>query len=631
MDNNDDNLLNAIAGAIDMALVRQCTLKLHELERSTSNSAFKASTDYVMELMHEAGLSDIERYPLPCDGTTTFGDCTMPEAWDCIGRCHLEVVSPEFPETERILADTDTEPLNASIWSIPTPPEGITAQLIALKDLPENDFSRAKGKIVLCNFAPAGETIHGLASAGAVGLVSFSRNCLESNPDDVQWMNGPGRFGWYYATGDHRLWNFSITPRRGAMVEQRLDSGEEILLHAVMNTRVYNGTTYTVTGLLPGRSTQEIALLAHMYEPFLPDNSAGVALTISAAKALRDLSRSGTIPELEKGIRVIFSMERYGFSVWFHNRNRSRAIIAAFNMDMVCLPTFRFAGIPLELRHSSAAVPFFGEILLRNRFRKSFPLLPLQETAGILSGDTFGADLPFNIPTNWLFTPAKPGCQHNSGKIFSCPDWEVAECVVKTVAETVGRLATVRCGQEAQAMLAEIRKGVAADASSDFQRLNGTLSDGAIHPCAAQIVGDFLKNYHAKRLLAINAFCPKTVSQAQTMEIIEQIAQKHPAEISADGVVPLSSDEMCASRLVIVRDLSAGLPMSLARIPENERKRLPAAPPPLLIALLDGSRSLFDAASIAGFMLRQTFHGNDLREWMDYFRRLAEYGYFKLR
>ena len=118
MDNNDDNLLNAIAGAIDMALVRQCTLKLHELERSTSNSAFKASTDYVMELMHEAGLSDIERYPLPCDGTTTFGDCTMPEAWDCIGRCHLEVVSPEFPETERILADTDTEPLNASSWSI---------------------------------------------------------------------------------------------------------------------------------------------------------------------------------------------------------------------------------------------------------------------------------------------------------------------------------------------------------------------------------------------------------------------------------------------------------------------------------------------------------------------------------
>ena len=507
------------ASMLDMDYIKKHSLKLNELERSTDNVDFIASSKYVENLMIEAGISEVERYAIPLDGVTTYDDCTMPYAWERTGRSTLEIVDPSLPESERMLADTDVELLNAVIWSPPTPEGGVTAELIDLKSVESEDWSEVAGKIVLCNRSPIGEMRRKLALAGAVGLVSYVENTLAANPDDVRWMNGVGWCGWYYVKGNKMLWNYSITPRKGDMLAKKLASGEKITLKAVMNTRIYEGETYTVTGRIPGKSKEEIALFAHMYEPFVPDDAAGVVISIAIAKAVREMVKKGLIPPLEKSIRLVFGMERYGFSEYFHDLKRSGKIISATNMDSVCHSTLKIAGVLPELRHSPASAPCFDVALIREYLQKRYPELPYRVTPGNLSDDTFGADTPFNIPTCWLHTPPAIDRHHNSGAIFAEADWYMAEISFNVWTAYLAELATVKRGRNDRSLVKRVIKAVKADAEKDFKRLAKNLKEGSFNAYAGNVIGEFLVDYFTRRVLSLNNYIAKAVKASEIRKI----------------------------------------------------------------------------------------------------------------
>ena len=354
------DLLKLCGDALDMSWVDKHSRAIYALERSSSNKDFLKSTDYVLEVMREAGFSQIERYAIPCDGVTTFDDCTMPLAWNRTGRSTLEMVSPE----KQLLADTDEEPVNAVIWSPPTPAGGVTAELKSLRSAVSEDYHEFAGKIVLWDDSPSAVKKLKLARAGALGIVAYVDSIYDSNPDDVRWMNGVGLRGWYYTKEDPQMWVFSITPRKGRALEERLAAGEKIELKAVMNTEVAPGEIYTVTGVIPGRSPEEHALIAHMYEPFIVDDATGTMLSIAIGKALKELSEQGRIAPLEKSLRVVFSMERYGFTEFFCNRERSGKIISMFSMDSVCHTTYKTT-LP-QLRNSPASAPGADTVIMKN-------------------------------------------------------------------------------------------------------------------------------------------------------------------------------------------------------------------------------------------------------------------------
>ena len=111
------DLIKLCASAIDMEWVKKHAFAINAMERTTANNDFAKSTEYIKHLMEEAGFSQVERYALPCDGVTTYDDCTMPLAWDRTGRSTLEMIAPE----KKLLADSDVEPITSVIWSPPTP------------------------------------------------------------------------------------------------------------------------------------------------------------------------------------------------------------------------------------------------------------------------------------------------------------------------------------------------------------------------------------------------------------------------------------------------------------------------------------------------------------------------------
>ena len=619
------------ASRLDMDFIKTHSLKLNQLERNTDNSEFAVSSKYVEDLMIQSGLSDVERYALPLDGETSYDDCTMPFAWDRTGRSTLEIIDPALPESERMLADTDVEPLNAVIWSPPTPEGGITAELVSLQSAKSDDWSEFAGKIVLCNTSPIGAMRRKLALSGAVGLVSYVENTLETNPDDVRWMNGVGWCGWYYVKGDKMLWNYSITPRKGARLAERLSAGEKITLKAVMNTRVYEGETYTVTGRIPGKSKEELALFAHMYEPFVPDDAAGVVISIAVAKALKEMEQEGVIPPLEKSIRLVFGMERYGFSEYFHNKKRSGKIISATNMDSICHATLKLAGVLPELRHSPASAPCFDVALIREYLQKRYPELPYRETPGNLSDDTFGADTPFNIPTCWLHTPPAVYRHHNSGAIFNEADWFLAEVSFNVWTAYLAELGTVKRGRGDRSLVKRVIKAVKLDAEKDFKRLAEGLKNKTYNAYAGNVIGDFLVEYFTRRVLSLNNFVAKSVKAVEVKKIFNDIRRKFaPASLEID-VYLLSNSEARMAYMYVKRCKERRQIMSLTMMPSEERSGFIATPSMLMQALLDGKRNLYEAYVISCFMLKTAMDFKATAGLVAFFKKLAPYGYYEIK
>ncbi len=623
--------LAVASAAIDMEFVRKHTSKVNELEITTDNSDFKLSTEYIADLMRGIGMADVERYAIPMDGVTTYDDCTMPLAWDRTGRSTLEIVDSKLSLEERMIADTDVQPLNAAIWSPPTPAGGVTAELVSLQKANSDDWSCFAGKIVLCNRTPIGSLMRKLALSGAVGLVSYVENTLESNPDDVRWMNGVGWFGWYYIKRDKPIWNFSITPRQGAALDARLAAGEKIILKAVMNTRVYEGETYTVTGRIPGKSQEEIALFAHMYEPFPTDDASGVVISIAIAKALMEMVKTGAIPPLEKSIRLVFSMERFGFSEYFHNMKNSRKIISGINMDSVCLSTLKLAGILPELRHSPASAPCFDTALMRIYLQKGFPEFPFMENPGTLSDDTFAADTPFNIPTCWLNTPVAVNRHHNTGAVFAEIDWEVAETVYTVITTYLAEVATVRKNHGDKELKSRVVKEIIKDAEHEFKKLQKMLVSGALNSYAGNIVGDFLTKYFTDRIVSLNLIVPELVEKSQIKKKIAKLRKRYaPVSLKLD-IYELRNSELRMAHMYVTRDSKVRQIMSLARVPEEDRYNFIAVPEMLLQALLDGKRNLYEAYVISNYMLNRKSDFKETAGLVEFFKRLEKYGYYTIK
>ena len=603
---------------IDKEWVKEHSVKLNLLERSSANDDFLASTDYVLGLMKEAGFSAIERYAIPCDGVTTSDDCTMPLAWNRSGRSTLEIVSPE----KKLLADSDLQPISSVIWSAPTPPGGVTAELISRRSLKSGDWHEAAGKIVLWDNSPNGQEKVKLARSGALGIAAFVDSIYDTNPDDVRWMNGVGLKGWYYTKEDEKTWVFSITPRHGRELEARLAAGEKIILKAVMVTKVEPGEIYTVTGVIPGKSDEEMALVAHMYEPFVPDDAAGVLLSLAVGKALKEMAEQGIIPPLEKTLRVIFSMERYGFSEYFLNAERRKKIISTINMDSICHATLKEAGTLPVLRSSPASAPYFETVLMRNFLQKDFPELPFEKTPGNLSDDTFMADKPYHIPCSWLFTPPAPGRHHNTGAVFAAPDWEIGFAVTAVVTAFHAKVNAAAAGSGSNELLQEIIEGVKADAVEDFNRLATAVSD-----YDRAVIGSFLVSYHTQRITAFNRFVPGAADEKAVTRMIEEIREALVPAVSSTPVAP--ADPLAG--MTVTRAEGFSQLMSFAKVPLPERYTVLRHPEMLHLALLDGKHSCYAAFIISNFFLQRTPSPDESGKLAETFRFLAQYGYWSIK
>ena len=294
--------------------------RIHAHDRWYNYSEGKKTTDLVEDLMRELGMVDVQTLRFPSDGKINHGGWVMPLCWDARDG-FLELLRPDG--TKELICSYKDTPCSLMLYSHPA---DVTAQL-ALPD--EEDV---KGKIVLFRHKHVSmDEVLTYLDRGAVGIISailagphYGKAGFEYLEDVTQWCN----YRLPLWDVPQKPFGFSLTPRKGKMLEELILSGEPVFVHAVSDTEMIPGTIPFVTGVLPGETDEEILLTGHLFEEGANDNASGVAESLAVVRSLAEKKH-------KRGIRLAFTNEARSFQAYLNNVKDIPRIAAGINVDMV--------------------------------------------------------------------------------------------------------------------------------------------------------------------------------------------------------------------------------------------------------------------------------------------------------
>jgi aminoglycoside 3-N-acetyltransferase len=377
-------------------------VELFEFSRWSSFDKILGLAQRIAEKMRAVGLEDVRLIEFPADGRTAYGGWVMPRAYDAL-QARLALLAPGEPA--RVLADYRTNPTSLMLYSLPTPPEGITADLVVADALQDFTPDRLAGKLVLTSGIGV-KYSRAAMRAGAVGLVSDCRNGHRwfKNGPEVDRTNE-----WHNYTippGDiaNKGFGFSISPDQGRQLRARLDAGETLRLHTEVKTRHYDGVLPVISGRLPGLESEEVFLTGHYDEFGADDNCSQVAVALEAVRAIRALLEAGTIPPLRRSLRILFPMEVRGFNALIQNEAETRNLCVGLNIDTVGTDQNAVTST-CTLSDSFAALPSFADDLVAEllaRIAAENPLFRWRRTHAEMIDNIFGEPL-IGAPTPSLW------------------------------------------------------------------------------------------------------------------------------------------------------------------------------------------------------------------------------------
>jgi hypothetical protein len=375
---------------------------------------FHATAEYLKNRMQQAGLSSVELVETSADGVSQVGYWTMPLAWDAKS-ARLEILDESIPAASRVLADYEKVPSSLGMWSGPTPPGGITAEVapVTKSDVRNPGRMDLRGKLALTDENPA-EIKWLLVKAGALGAI----NTFTENPglrDGRQWINAWGDDGWAFTERSTPLLSFSITPRQTALIRSLLARGP-VRVKATVDSRYYPGSYPYVTGVIGGTGPEEVLTLGHTSEQGAEDNATGVAATLEALAALHRLIKGGALPKPKRSIRVLSMGEMYG-SMHYVERNpeRIRRTVAAMCVDTPAA-SYDLAGTEYTFYMNPHVAKNFTDAFILKVASEYLPKVnrPWHEKEFTTGTDTYLAEPMVGVPTVWGYSGSGVETHHNS-------------------------------------------------------------------------------------------------------------------------------------------------------------------------------------------------------------------------
>jgi hypothetical protein len=321
-------LLRTLLESVNSDQAMRDVRTMWETDRWFTFPKFEETAKNVAAIMRRAGLEDVEIGNAPADGVTQAGFWTEPLAWD-VHVATLEIVEPQVPAGQRMLADYQKVPSSICMWSGPTPAGGVVTEVVAPSG--NLDGMDLEGKLVLG--ARGSKTA--LAKAGALGMISENTENRDL-VDERGWVNSFGDNGWSFTKGSSPLVCFSITPRGSQLLRGLLQKGP-VKVRANVDSRYYAGVYPYVTGVIrgsDGAAAEEVLSLGHLFEQGAGDNATGVSSIIGAAETVNRLIKEGKLPRPKRTIRVLGMGECYGTYYYLQqNMDRVKRTVAAMCID----------------------------------------------------------------------------------------------------------------------------------------------------------------------------------------------------------------------------------------------------------------------------------------------------------
>jgi hypothetical protein len=604
---------------------------------------FQETAETLRGAMTKAGLREVEITSVPADGMTQYGYWTMPLAWD-VKRATLEIADPTLPASQRMLADYQKIPASLGMWSGPTPPGGVTADLVELKETKREAVAKLdlRGKLVMTS---ARGLKSALAAAGALGVV----NTFTESPalaDGRQWINAWGDNGWAYIKGSTPLLSFSISPRQAEYVRSLLARRGSLKVKAMVESRYYNGSYPYVSGLIPGTAgKEEVLLLGHSSEQGAQDNATGVAAMLEAMSAIGRLIESGKLPRPRRGIRLLTMGEMYGSMPYVATHpERIRATVAAMCVDTPAA-SYDLAGTEYTFYLNPHASASYVDAFMLHLAGAYFPLVrrPWHARPFMTGTDTYLSEPMVGIPTTWGYSGTGVETHHNSEDTPDRVDTRSLRDVATVTAafvyylaaagetdvEWLGQLAATRgYGQ----ILESVTPALEAIATApDAAHLRQALRDGADRANYAterqqQAVRSAARL--APRLAPVLETLAGSLREFQSAQVrrLRAAANRRGAQLGlAPPVTPAdASFDPVAATMVVRRKRFGTIPMD--DLPTAQWEGFPSGAwdTRVITALYwcDGKRTLDEVARLT----RQEL-GPDRFDYVAYFRFLARHGY----
>jgi len=146
--------LNIIRQEISGEVAKQHATEIWERDRWDSWDKHHETAQYVAQQFRAIGLEQVEVIPYKSDGRTKYGDWTSQQAWD-VDHARLTVVEPATL-AGKVIADYRDVPQTLTTRCGPTPPGGIQAEVVAVRDdgkLEDITADDLRGKLVLIETA----------------------------------------------------------------------------------------------------------------------------------------------------------------------------------------------------------------------------------------------------------------------------------------------------------------------------------------------------------------------------------------------------------------------------------------------------------------------------------------------
>src|SRR6266581_7334619 len=317
--------------------------------RQRGSQGFHAAAELVAERVRAYGLSDVEIFEFPADGTIFYGTQRSRPAWDAeLGELselrHRGLLSkdrkiPAEGEQTIRLCDYASEPV---VLAEDSESAEVTADLVDVGEgTKESDYAGkdVKGKIVLVSAQPGAVEDLAVGKLGAVGIVSYAQN-----QKTAWWGEDENliRWGHLETFSPNKTFGFMVSLKTARGLRERLHKGDKITLEAVVKAGQHPGNYEVVTATIPGAEgkfkEEEIAFSCHLdhQRPGANDNASGCVTILEVARTLQKLIGEGKLERPARTIRFIFPPEIEGTMALLNAKpefaKRTKAVV---HMDMV--------------------------------------------------------------------------------------------------------------------------------------------------------------------------------------------------------------------------------------------------------------------------------------------------------
>jgi hypothetical protein len=558
---------------------RAYTLRINEHARWTEFEEMVRTAEVTAEMMREAGLEEVELIETPADGHTAFGGWVNPEFWH-VEDATLEIIAPRVEDS--VLAFYRSNPCSLMVYSKPTPPAGITAEVVVIEDSGEDVYKGKDltGKIVLMKDGGIRESLLAFGR-GAVGVIS-DRMSTDRFIRPAEQMENVTRWHNYAIPPwktDQKGFGFSLSPRQGKRLRKLLDASSPVVVHVTVRGALRTGPLYVVTGLLPGVEKEEIVLTGHLYEYGADDNASGCGLGIEIVRTIGDLIQAGEIARPQRGLRLLYGMEIRGTNAYLALSEKARRLRGGINLDMVGVEQNE-GRVICSVDSPCPAQPcfhhYFVERLLE-RLRDTYPYFRFRRKREFMMDDNAMCEPMFNAgcPVVWQL----PAPHHHTSL-------DTPALISSTMLELMGTCFGTYClflmnaGSQEARWLAQLTYGrVRRDVLSECEELvveetNGDIQDQA----SLKERLDFLAAYGAGAITSVDRLVESN-----------EASHRRVREITADLIERFR-------RFVTEQEMDVA-----ARLRKGGR-RIPAAPPPPSQDLIHTARAMIPQKAFPGYL-----------------------------